>query len=144
MILWDILSAFFIGLIFTGIFVVGFGRVRGWSSIFASLFLIFLAVWAGGRWTSQLYLLTHGAFWLPMLIIGLFIILILAAILPARLEKRDDAALAGKSKPQYNQLNHYRFWVTAVFLIIAIIAGYITFAENGPLTIKKSQQYLNG
>jgi small-conductance mechanosensitive channel len=144
MILWDILSAFFIGLIFTGIFVVGFGRERGWSSIFASLFLIFLAVWAGGRWTSQLYLFTNGAFWLPMLIIGLLIILVLAAIIPARLENQGDAVSAGKNKPVGNQLTHYGFWVTVVFLIIAIVAGYLSFAEHGSLSLKKSQQYLNG
>jgi ABC-type uncharacterized transport system permease subunit len=144
MILWDILYAFFLGLIFTAIFTVGFGRERGWGSIFASLFLIFLAVWAGGKWTSQLFLYTHGVYGLPVLIIGLIIILILTALIPSQLEKHetDTAPAAGETNVK-RSFHHYRFWTVAVFFIVSIVSWYILFSQNGPSS-NENLKYYNG
>ncbi len=137
MILWDILYALFPGILFTAIFTIGYGRERGWGGIFAALFLIFLAVWAGGKWISQLFLYTHGVYGLPMLIIGLIVILVLTALIPSRLEKQDE-----KLKTRHS-FHHYRFWTVAVFFIVTIISWYILFSENGPLS-NENLKYYNG
>jgi cytochrome b561 len=142
MILWDILSALFIGILFTVIFIIGYGKERGWGYFFAALFIIFLTVWAGGIWTSKFFIYSQGKYWLPILSIGLFIILVLTAIIPSRLEKQHPQP--GPSEiGMKKRLNHLRFWTVAIFLIIAIISGYALLSENESTNKWKTPQNLN-
>ena len=133
MILWDVLSSLFVGLLFTGVFVIGFGKVRAWWSIFTAFVLIFLAVWAGGKWVTPLYPELHGAMWLPHAIIGLAVVLFLAAgaSIHGIPHARGNMASNAETEIQKPFIN-YSYWALIVFLAVAIITEYFSASEVRP------------
>ena len=100
MIAWDIISAMFIT-------------------------LIFMAVWAVGRWTSRLYVVTQGAFWLPSLAALLILFLVLTALIPSRSERLKAPPETSLLKKKFYAKR--RFWVVMAFLMIFIVSGYTMY-----------------
>ncbi len=122
MLVTDLLLAFFIALVLAGIFSAGFGhRWPGypavWPSAFFFFLLLFVAVWAGGIWASPYGPMIGSVAWLPFLIVGVAIALLLAAVLP----RGGPAETAGATAATLSVF----FWLFLVVGAIAIIVGYI-------------------
>jgi hypothetical protein len=92
-------------------------------------FIFFLAIWAGGVWLVPFGPTIAGAYWLPFVLVGLFILLLFAAAAgttappPPRTsaeaqEEVEEAAAAGAVITVF-------FWALMIGLLIAIILGYV-------------------
>ena len=124
----DFLFAAVFAVLLTLIFTTLFRRKGPWSRGMVFFLLVFLAAWAGGIWLLPFGPTLFGVSWLPFLLAGLFVALILAAALPPQmpeqpsektieLEKRSDAV-------EQKRFDAF-FFVLVGALLIAVILGYI-------------------
>lgn len=91
------------------------------------LFLIFfLAIWAGGIWMAPVGPVIAGYTWLPFVLVGLFVLLLIAAASAPREPPRttaearveaEEAAAVGTALGAF-------FWILLTALIVAIIVSY--------------------
>lgn len=136
----DLLFAFFVALVLVLLIAGAVGwRYPGSTGIGTSalfLFLLFLAlVWAGGIWSAPYGPALWGGYWLPFVVVGLFVGLLVLAlgaasaapptetpptetppgVSPAEAEAADSAAAAFG----------VFFWLLLLAAIAAIVAGYL-------------------
>jgi hypothetical protein len=123
----DILFAFVIGLLFTVIFAIGFGRRGPWSSIPVFFLLVFLAAWVGGAWAAPVGPPLWGGYWLPFAFMGLLIALILVAAAPAPRStvEIEEPAAERKEERQAETAIEIFFWILLITMILAIITRYV-------------------
>ncbi len=124
----DFLFAAVFAVLLTLIFSTLFRRKGPWSRGLVFFLIVFLAAWAGGVWLLPFGPTLFGVTWLPFLIAGLFVALILAAALPPQmteepsekkivLEKRTDAV----ERKRFDAF----FFLLIGALLIAVILGYL-------------------
>lgn len=134
MILLDLLFVFIVALLLSLLFVpfTGVARPRdGGSAVGAILFfvlILFFATWAGGVWITPFGPPIWGVYWLPFVIVGLFVALLLAAVAgptsggyvrPASEPERAEAE-ASAARTAFGLL----FWLLLASLAVVVIAGY--------------------
>lgn len=130
----DFLFAAVFAVLLTLIFSTLFRRKGPWSRGLVFFLVVFLAAWAGGVWLVPFGPTLFGVTWLPFLIAGLFVALILAAALPPQmteepskkkivLEKRTDAV-------EQKRFDAFFFLLIGA-LLIAVILGYL-FSGTSP------------
>ncbi len=127
----EFIIALLIALLLTLIFGVGLGG-RGWGAgILVFFVVLFLATWAGGLWIGPYGPPLWGVSWLTFLLVGLFVVLLLAALAPrpprtggpgTRVAKRETEAPEGDTDVM--AVGAF-FWILMFGLIIAIIAAYL-------------------
>jgi hypothetical protein len=131
----DALIALFIGLIFTGTFMVVIGRVRSWKRTLLAFLMIFFASWAAGKWVIPPYPLTHGVGWFAPLMAGLFMALLLAAETRSARKGRPDPG----REPGFSRL----YWLVVILLLAAVLGGYSTgFGKPRPAGPMTKEQLL--
>jgi len=123
----DVVFAFVIGILFTGIFAIGFGRRGPWASIPVFFLIVFLAAWAGGAWATPVGPPLFGVFWLPFLFMGLAIALLLAAAAPPPQSPVDIVSPEPERGEERKAAVAFEifFWILLVTLGIAIVSRYI-------------------
>ena len=94
------------------------GWAETWLGIALALVLLLLAVWAGGVWLMPLGPMLWGGHWLSFLLVGFFVVLVLAALMPSRPVRTSAADSAG---PLFGVL----FVVAVVALAGAIVLKYV-------------------
>jgi hypothetical protein len=139
-----IIAAVLIALLISGIFVFIF-RTRGpWGNFWAFFIILFLVIWAGAIWTVPAGPQYAGVSWLPLLLIGLIMALILAAALPSsgrkspRLRHTRDSHLEevplrrDKPGPLVSTDESTTsagisafFWILLVVLVLVVTIGYM-------------------
>jgi hypothetical protein len=123
----DLLFALVIGLLFTVIFAIGFGRRGPWSSIPVFFLLVFLAAWVGGAWAAPIGPPLWGGYWLPFAFMGFLIALLLVAAAPATrssVEIKDPAA-EQREERQAEIAFEIFFWILLITMIIGIVSRYM-------------------
>jgi hypothetical protein len=122
----DLLFALILALIITGIFVLALRTPGPWGLWWVFLLVIFLAAWAGGLWITPFGPMWGTVSWLPFLITGLLVALILAAASPPRQPRTPRQAIAQERAEEaaFLALNVF-FWVLVVGLGVAIILAYL-------------------
>ena len=123
----DLLFALVIGIIFTGIFAIGFGRRGPWASIPVFFILVFLAAWVGGAWAAPIGPPLWGGYWLPFAFMGLLVALLLVAAAPApqsTVEIQNPAA-ERREERQAEVAFEIFFWILLITMIIAIVSRYM-------------------
>ncbi|NLP03082.1 MAG: hypothetical protein GX089_11345 [Fibrobacter sp.] len=105
-------------IIFTAIY--GFGFHSGPRSALVIFFsVIFSSVWAAGLWLRPVGPMFMGVFWLPLIAVALiFSVLLAFGIGGISYKSKDPQAVSPTPLVVF-------FWVLAVFLIVAIITGYL-------------------
>ena len=127
MFLVDFIIAFSIAIIFVLILRAIFGRRAPFGSVWILLLFLFLVTWAGGLWLVPFGPTLFDVTWLPFLVVGVFIAIILATTVPpepkhprtveeARAEETAATGLAGLT---------VFFWITILLTIIAILLAYL-------------------
>jgi len=100
---------------------------RSWGPSFFLLFIILLlATWAGGLWLAPFGPMLAGVYWLPFVIVGLLIALIMAAIVPPRRRpqtRREALEQADARQAEEAAIGGF-FWVAVVLLVVGIIIRY--------------------
>jgi len=130
-ILGALITAFIVALLLSLLLIPVVGRrpdaEQGWSAAVFFFVLLFLFIWAGGVWVApaQVGPPVFDVYWVPFLIIGIVVALLIAAIpwhypqttrLPDEEEVRAESAAA--------TVFGIFFWVLALVLIAVIAAAY--------------------
>jgi hypothetical protein len=129
MFLLDFLFAFVIGLFLVLLFSALFRNRTPWGSFWLFLLIVVLITWAGGIWVDPFGPTLFEVAWLPFLLIGVFVIILLAATVPARppatrveaIEQAREAEAAGSVLAGLTIF----FWIVIVFSLVAILLAYI-------------------
>ena len=132
MFLVELLLAFVVALLLSLLFIplTAPQRARdGSSAVGAILFfflILFFASWAGGLWITPLGPPLWGVYWAPVLLVGAFVALLLAAASePSRqhyLRHRSEPAEAEAAAAA--TAFGLMFWILMIALVAAVIAGY--------------------
>jgi len=106
------------------VMLLGWRRGKGsgvWPLVAFLFLVVFLGTWAGGAWMRPHHMgvtTSAGFFWLPFVIIGLLLTLLLAAILPRR--RRPKGELAEKEQ-RVEQTHTLAGGIAAVVLVALAI-----------------------
>lgn len=131
MFLIHLLYALFFALLLSALFIVLF-RTRGpWSNVTLFFLVIFLATWAGGVWLVPFGPALWGTPFLPFLLVGLVLALLLAAAAPSEkdestVELQDPKEIREERATAARALSLF-FWVLIGTLLMIIVARYIAF-----------------
>jgi hypothetical protein len=123
-VLFDVLFAFGIGLVLTALFAGLLGRSGPWASIPVFFAVIFLASWAGGVWIAPIGPALFGVYWVPFVVFGLIIALLLAAAVKPRVPVETGEDDGRKQEPGKAAFDAF-FFGLIVLLAVAILVGYL-------------------
>lgn len=126
----ELLVVIAIALLFTFLLVVIFGTVwrsdSGGAAPFVWLFVILLfAIWAGGAWVGPAGPLILGVAWLPFLIVGFVVALLLAAAAESGSRRRGRPVSAEAGDESALQAFGVASLVLLIILVAAIAAAYL-------------------
>lgn len=135
MFITHLIYALFIGLGIAWLFGFALGTRGPWNSFFWFFFVIFLFSWGGGVWLTPFGPTGWGVSWLPFLVMGVFITLLLSAATPQSSRRRmgskgqaTDAAYlkeqVAEKKGSETALDVF-FWILIVCLAGVIFCHYI-------------------
>jgi hypothetical protein len=114
-------------LVLTFVFTYFF-RIRGpWGSFWTFLAVLFLGIWAVSLWITPFGPAWRDIYWLPPLVIGLTLALLLAAAVPspkAREIIQKELNEPGTGRTTGLILGTF-FWLLLIVLILIILAGMI-------------------
>jgi len=122
MFVWDLIFALVVGLVFAAIFSLVFRRTGPWASFFVFFVIIALASWAGGVWFRPVGPPVFGVFWIPFLIFGFIIAILMAAAAPSRIYRARRKAMDDRTVIAAFDT----FFIMLIgILVVSIIAGYL-------------------
>jgi len=81
MFVWDLILALILGAVLTAVFAFGFRRRGSGASVLLFFLLVFLGTWAASLWIGPVGPTLLGLYWLPPLMVGLVIALLLLVLL---------------------------------------------------------------
>jgi len=126
----DLVAALIVALIFSVILGALMGwerpeRTGVWPSVLFLFLVLFLATWFIGTLVEPFGSPMWGIYWLPFLVIGLIITLILAATVPPRRPRtyREAKIQAQNAYEAQTALGTF-FWILFVAMIIALAVRY--------------------
>lgn len=123
-VLFEVLFALGIGLVFTAIFAALLGRSGPWASIPVFFALIFLAAWAGGVWIAPIGPALFGVYWVPFVVFGLIFALLLAAAVRPPVSAATGAKGPRERERREAAFDIFFFALTGL-LIASIVVGYL-------------------
>jgi len=123
----EFIIAFSIAIIFVVVLRSMFGRRAPFGSFWILLLFLFLVTWAGGVWLVPFGPTLFDVAWLPFLVVGIFIAIVLATTVPpepARPMTVEQARDEGATASALAGLTIF-FWITILFMMIAILLAYL-------------------
>lgn len=124
----EILLIFLIALFVASLFFYGFRKRIPFGTFWIFLLLTFLAAWSARLWITPIGPVAWGIAWIPILFFVLVFGVILAAALwsanTARKTVNDEGVKEAEEPKTGVGLNIF-FWIVIIFLVLAIISGYI-------------------
>jgi hypothetical protein len=124
-------------------FVIGSTVAWGWSSIFRThgpwnsflwfLVVILLSAWGGGLWIEPFGPTSFGVAWMPFLLTGIFMALLLTAVTPQAVRRRHreggrhgmGAARRGNADEVETLETFDRFfWMLVLVLAVCVLGRY--------------------
>lgn len=127
-ILIEFLFAIVFGILLTLIFRSLFKRPGPWSRGIVFFLVVFLAAWVGGIWIAPFGPTLFGGYWLPFLLAGLFMALVLAAVMP-KSEKPKPPKGIEEPVARENFVSAKRFdiffYILLGGMLAAIVLGYV-------------------
>ncbi|HER44136.1 MAG TPA: hypothetical protein ENO08_06720 [Candidatus Eisenbacteria bacterium] len=122
----DLLLAAGTAILLTVIFAIWLGRRGPWAKISVFFLVVFLASWAAGKYMDPIGPPIVGSYWLPFMLFGLVIALLMAASMPfttpsVRRNTRDESEEGVET--QQAVFNAF-FWILLILLLALIIAAY--------------------
>jgi Mn2+/Fe2+ NRAMP family transporter len=133
MFLIDILFAAVIALLLTLIFGLGLGRRGPWSSALIFFLIVFLASWAIGNMVEGSGPEIRGFYWVPFVLGGIIVALLLAAATPLRIyhhrqniveREHQEEVREQSDSSTFDAIYDSFFWAFLVVLLILVILGY--------------------
>jgi hypothetical protein len=138
MVLIDVLFIFLVALLFSAILVGAFtwrhpAQNSAWIALLFLFAIFFLAAFAGGLWIGPIGPTLLGGYWLPYLIVGLAIALLLLAAgsfpVDPRSARREPVNLQAQTdlEEEADATTAFGifFWILFVVLIVAIVVALV-------------------
>lgn len=126
----DMIYALFFAVLLTAVFF-GLFRTRGpWASLVLFFLVIFLASWAGGAWIAPFGPVLWGISFLPFLLVGLIIALMLAAAAPTQREE-STVELVDRDERKRERAKAFAalsvfFWILIGVFVVLILSRYVS------------------
>jgi len=133
MFLLDFLVALGVALLLTVIIAALFGTTGPWPYAWLAFLLILLVAWAAGTWARPVGPPLWGVYWMPFLVFGLIVALVIAAATPpdrARRRSAEVPASAGGAAPEEEASEETAVavgmgvWIVFIVLLVALVLGY--------------------
>jgi hypothetical protein len=110
------------------ILVQMFGRERAWAGFLVFMVVIMLMSWAGGVWMQPIGPAAGGIYWLPFVLTGVLVALLIGAFHYAKEVRSAPIPSAKKEEKVYTakitaELGFF-FWILLVVLIVVIGVAY--------------------
>lgn len=128
MLIVELLIALVFAVLLTLVLSAGFGRKGPWASVVTFFLVVFLATWTMGIWFVPFGPVLFGVSWLPFLIGGLIVALVMASAVPPQALPGANSAKEqpGQEKPVERQKRFDVFFVVVmVALVAALVVGYL-------------------
>ncbi|MFA5038793.1 MAG: hypothetical protein WC732_03845 [Candidatus Omnitrophota bacterium] len=122
----DFLIVLLVTLVLTALFTGGLKRRGPWASSFSFFSILLLSTWGIGLWIIPFGPAFLGVYWLPYLLLGLVLALLLSAATPTRPPRnaREAIAQAETSLGIEKNLDAF-FWVLLGILVLGILSTYL-------------------
>lgn len=124
LLLWHLIFALVIAFLFSSLFMLGYRRRLPGSVAGMVFIMIFLSVLAGGMWINPAGPVLFGVHWVSLILIGLVIALILAAVLKPEFYRAKTPEPGMPQKPTAKVFNFFTY-AFIVFLILLIVVALI-------------------
>ncbi|MFP4250107.1 MAG: hypothetical protein ACLFU7_10645 [Armatimonadota bacterium] len=126
----NLLMALVVALVFAAILVYGFARRAPgpMAGFLFFAFILFFAVWAGAVWITPIGPEMWGVPWVTMVLVGLIIAMIIAAVaapVPPEPTAPDREGIAPPASAGWGC--GLLFWLTIAVLLVAAVARYTWF-----------------
>ncbi len=129
----EFLIAFIFALLLSALFIKVLRKSGPRTGYFWFFLVILLATWAGGIWLSPFGPSIRGVYWLPFLLVGLAMSVVITALAPRRKPRNRDETLAMLDQIEEEKefekvaiLSMNLFFRSVVaLLIVAIIIRYL-------------------
>lgn len=131
MVTYSALAALLVAMIITILSITLFRKKGPWGSAWTFFLLLFLMLWTVSLYVRSFGPVYLGIAWFPLIIAGVMIALLLAAVLPDANQWRDESlrdTQTGKIRKEENPPARKVgkiYWVLIIALLIAIIVGMI-------------------
>ncbi|MGA2090185.1 MAG: hypothetical protein ABSH12_01830 [Endomicrobiales bacterium] len=119
----DVITALACGFFIVWIVSFVFGTRGPWNSFLWFFLVVSIFAWAGGIWLVPFGPLWRGTSWLPIMLMGILIALLLAAVSPRNSRKPltvQESVMANSNKAIVNGI----LWIVIIFLLIFGISHY--------------------
>jgi hypothetical protein len=124
----DLFVALVVALLIGLVFFVIMGR-SPWKGFFWAFLAIFLFSWAAGVWIRPFGPSIWGVTWLPFLVFGFLLALIIAATVPPRPRRPGPDVLERGEAASEPDATHVAvgvfFWVLLLGLLVALVGHYV-------------------
>lgn len=122
----QLIFAILVAAVFTLLFVLGLRRRGPWNNFFVFFLIILLTVWAAALWVGPVGPAFYGIYWLPLIMVGLFVAILLASFRPSIRSGTQTARQAYEEEQKKRELKDVFdvfFWILIAFLVILIFIG---------------------
>jgi hypothetical protein len=129
-----LIAALVIALFITAITALIFRKKGPWGTTWTFFLLLFLTLWAVSIYVRGVGPVYWGIAWLPLIIAGIILAVVLASVIPNANQLRDevftDSATSAARTPKKIREGSARrkanwFWIMIVILILAIMVGMV-------------------
>jgi hypothetical protein len=120
------LTAFFVAMIISLIFAIGFKGKRLWLNFLFFFSIFFLITWAGGIWLTPFGPSIKGFYWLPFLVVGILIALFLAAAVTSYRPRSKKGQIQEREVMRLDPEAVFGsfFWALIILLFLAVVSKY--------------------
>ena len=123
----DLFVALVVGMIIVSIVSLAFGTKGPWGSLLWFFLVVSLFAWAGGVWLVPFGPMFWGIGWLPIIIMGFLVALILTAASPRtprwRKASQEEVTSAAGTRAAIDVI----FWVVIICLLIFGLGHYTSY-----------------
>ena len=123
----DLVVALIVGLIIVSIVSRAFGTKGPWGSLLWFFLVVSLFAWAGGVWLVPFGPMFWGIGWLPIIIMGFLVSLILTAASPRTPRWRKASQEEATSEAGTRAVVDIIFWVVIICLLIFGLGHYTSY-----------------
>lgn len=132
MVTYSALAALLVAMLITIVSVSLFRRRGPWGSGWTMFLILFLALWAVSLYVRSFGPVYLGVAWFPIIIVGILLALLFAAVLPDANQWRDESlreSKTGRISKDDSEKGSAKagklYWVLIIFLVVSIIIGMI-------------------
>ena len=132
MLVAEALLAFFIAIVLSLVLVGIFGwqhpgRIGIWPSIVFLVLILFAATWAGGAWIHKAGPHWGSLYWVPFVVVGIFLALLIATLIPPgqRPRNRREALEQVDRRRESGALIGILVWIVLIALFVIALVRYV-------------------